>query len=96
MALLFANQTENDILCRNELEEFSKDSRFKVSYTLDRPEEGWTGQTGFINDEMISTCLPGPSDDTIVLLCGPPPMIKFACMPNLEKLGYNMDKVFSY
>ena len=62
MALLFANQTENDILCRNELEQFSQDSRFKVSYTLDRPEEGWTGQTGFINDEMIKTCLPGPSD----------------------------------
>ena len=57
MALLFANQTENDILCRNKLEQFSQDNRFKVSYTLDRPEQGWTGQTGFINDEMIKTCL---------------------------------------
>jgi hypothetical protein len=21
-------------------------------------------------------------------MCGPPPMIKFACIPNLEKAGY--------
>ena len=25
---------------------------------------------------------------SLVLMCGPPPMIKFACMPNLDKLGF--------
>ena len=32
--LLFANQTEDDILCRTELEHFAKDSRVSVNYTL--------------------------------------------------------------
>jgi len=94
--LLFANQTEEDILCRNELETFSQDSRVSVHYTLDRPNEDWKGKSGFITDSMISECFPPPSDDTVVLLCGPPPMIKYACLPNLEKLKYNSERIFTY
>merc|ERR1712071_559537 len=30
-----------------------------------------------------------PADDTFVLMCGPPPMINFACQPNLDKLGFS-------
>ena len=41
--LLYANQTENDILLRKELEEVrdAHSERFKLWYTLDRPSEGW-------------------------------------------------------
>ncbi len=45
---------------------------------------------------MISKHLPPPSDDTIILMCGPPPMINFACNPNLDKLGYNKEMRFSF
>ena len=31
-----------------------------------------------------------------VLMCGPPPMINFACVPNLDKLGYSQHQRFSY
>lgn len=39
---------------------------------------------------MIQKHLPGPESDagTVILMCGPPPMIKFACTPSLDKLGY--------
>jgi cytochrome-b5 reductase len=42
MALLFANQSEDDILLKNELEEVAKThpSQFKLWYTVDRPSEG--------------------------------------------------------
>jgi hypothetical protein len=29
-------------------------------------------------------------------MCGPPPMINFACIPNLDKLGYKPETRFSY
>lgn len=45
---------------------------------------------------MLSKNLHPPSDQTIVLMCGPPPMINFACQPNLEKLGYNDKLRFAY
>ena len=42
LALLFANQTEDDILLREELEGVQKQfpDRFKLWYTVDRPTEG--------------------------------------------------------
>ena len=88
ISLIFANQTEEDILLRPELEECAKDPRVRIWYTLDRPADGWKFGSGFINEDMIREHLPGPGDDTLVLMCGPPPMITYACKPNLEKIGF--------
>lgn len=96
--LLFANQTEDDILLRSELEELASNysDRFKLWYTVDRPSDDWKYSSGFVNAEMISQHLPKPEDDTLILMCGPPPMINFACIPNLDKLGYNPKLRFSF
>jgi len=98
LSLLFANQTEEDILLREELEEVQKQypERFKLWYTVDRPGEGWTYSSGFISADMIKDHLFPPSDDDLVVMCGPPPMINFACIPNLDKLEYNPEMRFSY
>ncbi|KAM3968166.1 NADH-cytochrome b5 reductase 2 isoform 2-T2 [Aphomia sociella] len=98
LRLLFANQTEEDILLRNELEKYENEhpKQFKLWYTIDRPNDGWKYSTGFINDEMIRDHLFPPGDDVIVLMCGPPPMINFACTPALDKLGFKEDLRFAY
>lgn len=99
LSLLFANQTENDILLNKELHELAENNpnRFKIWFTLDTPPtEGWKYSKGFISAEMIKEHLYPPSQDTIVLMCGPPPMINFACQPNLEKLGYSPESRFAY
>ena len=91
VSLLYANQTEGDILVRAMLDGFAAKhpGRFKVWYTLDRPPEGWAFSCGFISDAMIAERLPGPQEQSLVLMCGPPPMIKHACLPHLAKLGYS-------
>lgn len=92
VSLLFANQTEDDILLREELEkEEQNNDQFKLWYTLDRSPPGWTYSSGFISDEMIRQHLPPPGEDNLILACGPPPMIKFAVLPNLDKIGYDVD-----
>jgi len=98
LKLLFANQTEDDILLRKELEDVAAEhpDRFQVWYTVDRPNPDWKYSSGFISSEMIEEHLFPPSNDNLVLMCGPPPMINFACQPNLDKLGHSQSMRFSY
>jgi len=56
----------------------------------------WKYSKGFISAEMIKDHLPSPAADTLIIMCGPPPMINFACNPNLDKLGYADHLRFAY
>uniref|UniRef100_F6TGW9 cytochrome-b5 reductase n=2 Tax=Equus TaxID=9789 RepID=F6TGW9_HORSE len=96
--LLFANQTEKDILLRPELEELRNEhsARFKLWYTVDKAPEAWDYSQGFVNEEMIRDHLPPPEDEPLVLMCGPPPMIQYACLPNLERVGHPKDRCFTF
>jgi len=96
--VLFANQTEADILLREELDETAAKypDRLKVWYTLDRPSEGWQYSSGFIDEEMLKAHMPPADKRTYVLMCGPAPMIDYACLPNLHKLGFKSHQCVVY
>ena len=91
LSLIFANQSETDILVRDELDALAAKhpERFTVHYTLDRPPANWKYSAGFIDTDMISKHLPPPAPKTLVIMCGPPPMVQYACKANLDKLGYD-------
>eukprot|EP00659_Diplonema_papillatum_P002696 gene2696-4190_t len=83
--LIYANQSEEDILLRDEVEALqrAKPSQISIWYTLDKPPSDWQQGAGFITADMMTQHL-GPKEDAMALMCGPPPMLKFACLPNLE------------
>lgn len=97
-SVILANKTENDILCRDLLDELARKhkDRFRMTYTLDFPPAGWKHKTGFITADMIQECLPPHRSDTIILMCGPPPMVEFACKKNLETLGFPKASMVSF
>ncbi|CAD5225017.1 unnamed protein product [Bursaphelenchus okinawaensis] len=87
--LLFANRTPKDVLMKKELDALAAAyPRFHVWYTVSTPDEGWPYSVGYITKEMIATHLPKPSDDTITIVVGPPPMKREAVFPALEALGF--------
>lgn len=100
VSLLFANQSIDDILLRNELEFLAQQRpNIKIWYTIDREpptEENWKYSMGHVNAEMIKEHLPGPGEDSVILMCGPPPMIKFALIPALESLGYDKERCLQF
>lgn len=67
------------------------DLNFPVCLWLD-----WEFSEGFISEAMVRDHLPPPSADTLVLMCGPPPMIQFACNPNLDKVGHAAERRFTF
>mmetsp|Transcript_33513 Transcript_33513/g.52159 ORF Transcript_33513/g.52159 Transcript_33513/m.52159 type:complete len:155 (+) Transcript_33513:82-546(+) len=97
--LVFANQTEKDILLRKELDEFATKhpSRFKVFYTISRDApDGWKFGKGRVDEDMLSTHIPPPGPESLVCMCGPPPMIDQTCKPILAKLGHSSDRQFAF
>jgi NAD(P)H-flavin reductase len=65
---------------KNELDEIVKSKKINLTviYTIDKSEENWNGEVGYINKDLISKyCENITSDDTFVLTCGPPLMCEF-------------------
>lgn len=109
IVLLFANQSEEDILLRQELDALMYlYPQFKVKYIVDKPSETWTGLSGYVTKEMIQELMPAPSDDHFICVCGPPPMMYHISGDKakdksqgelqglLKELHYTSTQVFKY
>ncbi|KAI6189538.1 Cytochrome-b5 reductase [Aphelenchoides bicaudatus] len=99
MWLLFANQTPDDILLKDDLDRMAAahPTRFHVWYTVNKPGNSpWNYSTGYINEEMLSVYLPKQSNDLGVLLCGPKAMKNNAVLPNLANLGFSKEQIIVF
>ncbi|KAK7292075.1 hypothetical protein RIF29_07740 [Crotalaria pallida] len=77
ISLLYANVSPDDILLKQKLDVLaSSHPNLKVFYTVDNPTKNWRGGAGYISKDMVVKGLPAPSDDTLILVCGPPGMMK--------------------
>jgi len=108
--LIFANVTKEDILLKDRIDGWTKaHPNFKVYYTLDKPPaQGWKEGKGFVSAEMVKKFIPAPSNETLVMVCGPDAMVKMvagAKTPDykqgelagvLKDLGYNETNVFKF
>ena len=73
--LVFANKAEADIIFRDEWDEdASEHASFHCYHVLEQPPRGWSQGTGRITEGMLRKHLPPPGPDTVIFLCGPPPM----------------------
>lgn len=88
MFLIFANKTERDIIFRSEWERDVREYKnFHCYHVLEEPPGGWPGGTGRITAEILRRHLPSPGPETIVFLCGPPPMVD-ALETTLRGIGH--------
>lgn len=77
ISLIYANETENDILLKTEIDEIAKKyPNFEVHYTLTNPSKDWQGSVGFVSKEMILEHLPKVDQLNRIFVCGPPEMKK--------------------
>ncbi|CAA6664918.1 unnamed protein product [Spirodela intermedia] len=93
MHLVYANRSEDDILLREELDGWAKErsEQLKVWYVVNEAKDpGWTYSVGFVTEEILRQRVPAAAEDVLALACGPPPMLQFAVVPNLEKMGYDV------
>uniref|UniRef100_M4BN66 NADH-cytochrome b5 reductase n=1 Tax=Hyaloperonospora arabidopsidis (strain Emoy2) TaxID=559515 RepID=M4BN66_HYAAE len=76
ITLVYCSVSEEDIILREEVEAMMYlYPQISVVHVLSNPSAAWQGLTGFVSKEMLEQYMPGPSDDNLVCVCGPPPMM---------------------
>jgi nitrate reductase (NAD(P)H) len=79
MKMFFANRTDDDILCREDLENFMKkaNANLEIDYCLSMVPQGWKGLTGRLTRELWDKYIEEQSKfgEFMVLVCGPPGMV---------------------
>ncbi|GKZ79170.1 hypothetical protein AnigIFM56816_003045 [Aspergillus niger] len=89
-----ANKTTSDILLRDQLDKFVKDSasQLEITHVISKPDENWHGLSGHVNESILREHIFEPSDENVAILCGPPTMIEKAVLPALDDWGYVRDE----
>ncbi|MGH3906635.1 MAG: ferredoxin reductase family protein [Pseudonocardiaceae bacterium] len=75
--LVVAARTADDLLFRAELRQLQERLDLTVVELLRRPPEGWTGATGSVDEELLTTLLPGAfrRNQLDYFICGPPALV---------------------
>jgi predicted ferric reductase len=86
--LLYANNTQEDIAFRNELDSLAAKAlpRLRVVHVVARAGANWRGEQGFIDRAKIEKFITGDIRSKTFYLCGPPPMMT-ALIATLIGLG---------
>jgi NAD(P)H-flavin reductase len=96
--LIFGNKSTKDFLLKEELDDIIKSGKknIKVIFTIDRPEEGWSGDVGFITKDMIKKYSDDYAhDSTFVMACGPPIMVN-GLKKAVKEMGVKDDNFYNF
>ncbi len=92
LTMIYGARTSGDLCFKSEFEEMSKCDDLACHLTIDVEEEDWSHNVGFV-PQMLLDLNPSP-ENTIVITCGPPIMIKFV-LENLKKLGFADEQIYT-
>ena len=91
--IVYGSRSKDDLVYYDEIvTEWMNTPDFDVHLTIDREQEGWDGHVGFVPNYVKE--LDFKPENTCVLICGPPIMIKFT-LPGLIELGFDKTQIFT-
>ncbi|HIJ73861.1 MAG TPA: ferredoxin reductase family protein [Candidatus Hydrogenedentes bacterium] len=88
--LIYCNNEKRDIIFRDELDALP--DNITVVHVLAKPDEHWTGPSGWLTEEKIGEHAGAFLEDAHVYLCGPPPMMR-KVLRYLRSLGVDSGRI---
>ena len=90
--IVYGARSAEDLVFHNEIKsEWDGKNDVNVHLTIDREQEGWSKNVGFVPDFVKSLKF---SPDVTTLVCGPPVMIKFT-LKALQEMGFDESKIYT-
>jgi NAD(P)H-flavin reductase len=72
--LVYGTATWEGTPLREELADLARRLDLEIVHVLERPHAGWTGEHGYITQDVLSRHLP-PGARKVAFVCGPPLMM---------------------
>jgi len=92
VTVIYGARSPGELLYKDELKGWEARSDIDMFVTVDKGDEGWTGREGFV-PTVLQEVAPS-ADNAVVLVCGPPIMLKFT-MPPLLQLGFSPETIIT-
>lgn len=90
--IVYGSRSAQDLVDYSEMiNEWSNDSNLNVYLTIDKEQPEWKGHVGFVPNYVKELAF---TPDRIVILCGPPIMIKFT-LAGLVELGFDKESIYT-
>ncbi|MFI3324776.1 MAG: FAD/NAD(P)-binding protein [Clostridia bacterium] len=90
--IVYGSRSADDLVGLEEIQNvWMNTPGVNVHLTIDRPQEGWDGNVGFVPTYLKEL---GLTTDKVALVCGPPIMIKFV-LAGLEEMGFTKSQAWT-
>lgn len=90
LTVVYGARDPGELIYKYDLETWRARDDIDLNVTIDRPVPGWEGLVGFV-PAVLKEVAPN-SENAVIIVCGPPIMIKFT-MPIINELGFLPDEV---
>lgn len=92
IVLFYGAREPCDLVFLPEMRKWKKSKNISVSVTVDKPTCEWRGGCGVVTDLFGDKNI--QTENTVVLMCGPPVMIHFSAL-KLEKMGISPKNMYA-
>jgi NAD(P)H-flavin reductase len=92
VSIIYGARTPGDLCYTPEFEEWRASPDTELFLTVDKGDETWKGNEGFVPAYLMDL-KPSP-ENTIAITCGPPIMIKYV-LQNLKELGFADEQILT-
>jgi NAD(P)H-flavin reductase len=92
ITVIYGVRTSGLLLYKDELAAWEKRDDIKTIITVDKGDETWKGREGFV-PAVCKDIAPSPKN-AVVVICGPPIMIKFT-LPVFFELGFSKENILT-
>ena len=90
--IIYGARSPDDLCFKYDLDAWEQDKTVKITTTVDKGDESWTGNVGFV-PQILEQAAP-TAQNVAAIVCGPPIMIRFT-FPVLEKLGFTPEQMIT-
>ncbi len=94
LLLVYANRNWESVIFREEIEALQPRLNLRVVHVLEQVPEGWQGEKGFVNADILRRHIPEDRESYDYYICGPEPMMN-AVENTLSQLGVPLTRFHS-